>query len=161
MACGMTVAPNMEAASRMLSLPSRRGMRPPATSAGSGGAMARPARKPMQMTRSRPMTSPSNHWFFFWKMRRMMETAPMMSAPANRGRLKRSCRAMAPPMTSARSVAAAMSSAWAHMPRRARRERRSPMISGRERWVTRPSLAEWYWMNMAMRLATTSTHTRR
>ena len=67
---------------------------------------------------------------------------------------------MAPPITSARSVATATSSAWAKKASRLRRPSRLRSSCGSERPVTMPSLALWYWMRTAMTLASTRTHTR-
>ena len=68
---------------------------------------------------------------------------------------------MAPPITSARSVAMATSSACTHMPRVTARGKWSRHSSGRFRPVARPSLADRVWISMASRLATTITHTSR
>ncbi|MDQ1200063.1 hypothetical protein QE449_000681 [Rhodococcus sp. SORGH_AS303] len=68
---------------------------------------------------------------------------------------------MAPPITSARSVAIATASACTQNARRGQGRMRSPSISGSDRPETRPSLAERYWISTAIALAATSTHTRR
>ena len=68
---------------------------------------------------------------------------------------------MAPPTTSARSVAAATTSACTQKARRQNGLSRSPRISGRLLPVTIPSLADWYWTSTAMTLAATRTHTSR
>ena len=71
------------------------------------------------------------------------------------------CRAMAPPITSARSVAAATISACTQYARRRPRGIRCPSSSGSERPVTSPSFAERYCTSMAIRFAATSTQTSR
>lgn len=68
---------------------------------------------------------------------------------------------MAPPTTSAMSVAAATSSACAQNASRGPRRRRSPRTSGSDRPVTSPSLADWYCTSTAMALAATSTQSSR
>ncbi len=64
-------------------------------------------------------------------------------------------------MTSATSVAAAMSSACTQNARRRVVGSRWPSSSGRLRPVTSPSFADWYCTSTAMRFAATSTHTSR
>jgi hypothetical protein len=68
---------------------------------------------------------------------------------------------MAPPITSARSVAAETTSACAQYARRTGTEVCSRTTSGRDRPVTRPSFADRYWTSAAIRFAPTSTHTSR
>ena len=64
-------------------------------------------------------------------------------------------------MISATSQAIATSSAWSQRPRLVVREKLSRQASGRFLPVTIPSLAERYWISMAMRFAATSTQTSR
>ena len=90
-----------------------------------------------------------------------VDTAPMMSPPTNSGRLNSRSNAMAPPMSSARSVAMAITSACMKNMNRPASLMRSPNSSGRDLPVTTPSLADWYWMNTLMMFASTSTHTSR
>ena len=161
MAWGMTVAPSIEAATSRPPESRRRGMRPAAVADQSGGATTSPPTKPIVTTTSRPTTTPSKvRWLrLSWRARSSMDTAPIRQPPVSSGSPSSRWRAMAPPITSARSVAAATSSAWAQKARRERRPRRSPSTSGSERPVTMPSLALWYWMRTAMVLARTRTHT--
>ncbi len=86
---------------------------------------------------------------------------PVITPPVNSGIPNSRCRATAPPITSARSVAIATSSAWAHMNRFRHGVRCSRHSSGRFFPVASPSLAESDWMSIAIRLATTITHTSR
>ncbi|OUE25150.1 hypothetical protein CMMCA001_07110 [Clavibacter michiganensis subsp. michiganensis] len=90
-----------------------------------------------------------------------METRPTITPPATSGIPNSRCSAIAPPMTSARSVAAAMSSACTQNARRRVVGSRWPSSSGRLRPVTSPSFADWYCTSTAMRFAATSTHTSR
>ena len=60
MACGITVAPRIEAAISTESVPWKRGIRPRTTAAGSGGATNRPAMNPKVMTSSNTMMIRSN-----------------------------------------------------------------------------------------------------
>ncbi|SIM69548.1 hypothetical protein SAMN04489832_1464 [Micromonospora cremea] len=85
----------------------------------------------------------------------------MMIPPGSMGMPKSRYRATAPPITSARSVAIATSSACTHITRLTGRGRRSRHSSGRLRPVARPSLAVSVWTSMAIRLATTTTQTSR
>ena len=68
---------------------------------------------------------------------------------------------MAPPRTSARSVAMATSSACTHSPRVTGFGKWSRHSSGRLFPVAMPALAERYWMSMAIRLLTTRTQISR
>ena len=90
-----------------------------------------------------------------------MDTAPMMTPPHRSGTPNRRWRASAPPITSARSVAAATISAWIQKAMRAGLDMRSPSRAGRDLPVTRPSLAERYWMTIAKMFEATRTHTSR
>ena len=164
MACGMIVAPRIDAASSTELASAKRGTRPPSTPAGSGGATNTPTVKPIAMIASRPMMTNS-------KVRgprrdcstsSTIETAPVMRPPQISGTPKSRLRATAPPMTSARSVAMATSSACSQYARRPQRLwMRPPSTSGRLRPVTMPSFAERYWMSQAMTLPSTTTHTSR
>ena len=113
MACGMIVAPRMDAASSTDPAPSKRGTRPPTTPAGSGGATKTPATKPIVMIAMSAMMTNSKGRAprRFCTVSRIIETAPVMNPPSSSGTLKRRLRATAPPMISARSVAIATSSA--------------------------------------------------
>ena len=64
-------------------------------------------------------------------------------------------------MTSARSVAAATSSACTQKARRGPVDSRWPSSSGRLDPVTMPSFADWYCTKTAIALAATSTQTSR
>ena len=163
MACGMTVAPSMEVAINTVAEPLKRGIRPAATAFGSGGAMNSPAMKPNVITSSNAMMSFSNMRCVapFWKISRIVETTPIMHPPRNSGRPNSRLRAMAPPITSAKSVAMAMTSACIKNMNRPPSPMRSPRISGRLLPVTMPSLADWYWISTLMQLAITSTQTSR
>ena len=90
-----------------------------------------------------------------------METMPMMTPPHRSEIPKRRWRARAPPMTSARSVAAATISAWIQKAMRPALGMRAPSREGRDCPVTRPSLAERYWMTIAKMFEATRTHTSR
>ena len=159
----MTVAPSMDAATRTESVPWKRGRSPPSMPEGLGGATNRPARNPSVMTISRPTMIVSN-WRCLpspWTTRSAMDTAPMMTPPHSSEIPKRRWRASAPPMTSARSVAAATISAWIQKAMRPGLDMRSPRRAGRDRPVTRPSLADRYWTTIAKMLEARRTHTSR
>jgi hypothetical protein len=68
---------------------------------------------------------------------------------------------MAAPTNSARSVAIAISSAWIQSPMAAGRGNCSRHSSARLRPVATPTLADRYWISIAIRLAATITHSRR
>ena len=112
-ACGITVAPSIAVASNTLCAPSNRGTRPAATWAAGGGLTTRLARNPIVMissmpvmTRSKtrcPRRSPT--------MSSSSDTAPVITPPSTSGRSNSRCKAIAPPMISATSVAIATSSA--------------------------------------------------
>jgi hypothetical protein len=59
------------------------------------------------------------------------------------------------------SVAIAITSACTHMPQVSARGDRARMCSGRFCPVTIPSLADRYWMSIAIRLATSTTQSSR
>ena len=132
MACGITVAPRIEAAISTESVPWKRGIRPRTTAAGSGGATNRPAMNPKVMTSSNTMMIRSN--------------VVCVLPPWNhsRGKPNSRLRAIAPPITSARSVAMAMTSACMKNMNRPALPIRSPSSSGRLLPVTMPSFADWY-----------------
>ena len=67
-------------------------------------------------------------------------------------------RPIAAPMNSAMSVAIAISSACTHRPTVTHRGKRSRHISARLRSVAIPSFADRYWISIAIRLASTTTH---
>ena len=97
-----------------------------------------------------------------WRMSSTIETVPVMTPPQMSGTPNSRFSATAPPITSARSVAIATSSACSQYARRAHGLRmRPPSTSGRLRPVTMPSFAERYWMSQAMTLPSTTTHTSR
>ncbi len=114
MACGMIVAPRIEAASSTEVEPSKRGTRPAATPAGSGGAISSPNEKPTAMITSIPMSTVSKARAprRVWMSSRPIDTTPVIVPPHTRGTPKSRCSATAPPMTSATSVAIATASAW-------------------------------------------------
>ena len=91
--------------------------------------------------------------------RMIIATMAVMIAPSTSGRSKSRLRAMAPPTTSARSVAIAMASACSQYAMRGVVGNRWPMCPERDRPVTMPSLAERYCTSTAMTLAMTTTHT--
>ena len=71
-----------------------------------------------------------------------------------------SWRATAPPTTSARSVTITTSSACSHKPMVIDRGKASRQCSDRLRPVARPSLADRYWMSIAITLARMITQSR-
>ena len=85
----------------------------------------------------------------------------MMQPPMNSGSPNNRCNAIAPPISSARSVAMAMTSAWAKNRNRPASPIRSPSSCGSDLPVTMPSLADWYWMRTDIMFASASTHTSR
>ena len=88
-------------------------------------------------------------------------TIPVMSPPVNSGIPNSRFSAIAPPITSARSVAIATNSACTHIPRDTGRGNRSRHSSGRLLPVASPSFADRVWMSMASRLAPMITHSSR
>ena len=146
MACGITVAPRIEAAISTESVPWKRGIRPRTTAAGSGGATNRPAMNPKVMTSSITMMIRSNVVCVLppWNHSITVEAAPITRPPTNNDRPNSRLRAIAPPITSARSVAMAMTSACMKNMNRPALPIRSPSSSGRLLPVTMPSFADWY-----------------
>ena len=164
MACGMIVAPRIDAASSTEFVPSNRGTSPLATAPASGGAKKTPAVKPTVMISTSAKITRSN----VRGPRRVctvstiIEMTPVITPPVRRGRPKSRLSATAPPMISARSVAIATSSACSQYSRLASgRCRRAPRSSGRLVPVTMPSLAERYWISQAITLPARTTHTSR
>ncbi|CPZ88013.1 Uncharacterised protein [Mycobacteroides abscessus] len=88
-----------------------------------------------------------------------IETIPVMTPPRSSGRPNNRCSAMAPPTTSAKSVAMATNSACSQNVSRVGRAMRSPIASGSDCPVTRPSFAERYCTSPAITLAVTITQT--
>ena len=113
MACGMIVAPRIDAASSTEFASAKRGTRPESRPAGSGGATKTPTVNPIVMIMSRPMITNSNVRGprRDWRMSSTIETVPVMTPPQMRGMPNSRYSATAPPITSARSVAMATSSA--------------------------------------------------
>ena len=68
---------------------------------------------------------------------------------------------MAAPTNSARSVAMAMSSACTHSPQVTGLGKCSRHSSGRLRPVAMPTLADRFWISIAMRFAASRTHSSR
>ncbi len=114
MAWGITVAPSMLAASRTVGVPSNRGTIPATASSHDTGPKNRPVTKPAVTIASRPVTTNSKNRGprRVCRTSSSIEITPTITPPASSGIPKRMCRAIAPPITSARSVAAATSSAW-------------------------------------------------
>ena len=144
MACGITVAPRIEAAINTESTPWKRGIMPLTTSPGFGGATNRPAMKPNVITSSITMMMRSNVVCVLppWNHSITVEIVPITKPPMNSGNPNSRFRAMAPPITSARSVAMAMTSACMKNMKRPASLIRSPSSSGRDLLVTMPSLAD-------------------
>ena len=93
-------------------------------------------------------------------MRRItIATAAVMIAPTTSGRSNSRLSAIAPPTTSARSVAIAMASACSQNARRGPRCSCSPTCVASDLPVTMPSLADRYCTSTAMTFAITTTHT--
>jgi hypothetical protein len=80
---------------------------------------------------------------------------------ANGGTPKSRLSAIAAPTNSARSVAIAMTSACTHRPQVTGRGKPARHSSGRLRPVTTPTLADRYWISIAIRFAPMITHTNR
>ena len=59
------------------------------------------------------------------------------------------------------SVDIAMTSAWTHIPQVSTRGQRARIVSARFWSVTIPSLADRYWINIAIRFAASTTHNSR
>ena len=103
----------MAVASSTLSAPSNRGSRPAATSPAEGGSTNRLVRNPIAMIASSPLITRSNvRWpRRFWIASSSSDTNPVITPPTRSGRSNSRCSAIAPPTTSARSVAMATNSA--------------------------------------------------
>ena len=160
-ACGMTVAPSIAAASITLSVPSKRGMRPSAAAAGDGGSTTTLVRNPIAITANNPMMTRSNGR---WPLRSCtsnspIETSPVITPPTSNDRSNNRFNAMAPPTTSAKSVAIATSSACTQYPSRVEREERPRTASGNDMPVTTPNFADRYCTSPAITFAATMTHT--
>ena len=85
----------------------------------------------------------------------------MISPATNSGTPNSRLSAIAAPTNSARSVAIAISSAWIQSPIVARRGKCSRHSSGRFLPVAMPTLADRYWISIAIRLAASMTHSSR
>ena len=104
----------MLAASSTDSVPANRGTSPDAASGQDTSLTNSPAMNPTVMTSSSPITTNSNGRCPLrdCTISSSIETPPTISPPHTSGSPNRICSAIAPPSTSARSVAAATSSAW-------------------------------------------------
>ena len=144
MACGITVAPRIEAAINTESAPWKRGIMPLTTSPGFGGATNRPAMKPNVIISSITMMIRSNVVCVLppWNHSITVEITPIAKPPMNSGNPNSRFRAMAPPITSARSVAMAMTSACIKGVKRPGIAHTFTSSSGRDLLVTMPSLAD-------------------
>jgi len=89
------------------------------------------------------------------------ETTAVIRPAGNSGTPNSRLSAIAAPTNSARSVAMAMTSAWTHSAVDVARGKRSRHSSGRFLPVAIPSLADRYWISMAIRLAISTTHSSR
>lgn len=89
------------------------------------------------------------------------ETTAVIAAAGSSGMPNSRFKAIAPPMNSARSVAMATSSPWAHSIQVSGRGRCVRHSVGRSWPVAMPSLADSAWTNMASRLAAAITHSSR
>ena len=88
-------------------------------------------------------------------------TAPASAPAANSGSPNSRCSPSAAPTSSARSVAVAITSARSQSAMVSRRGKRSRHTSARFLAVAIPSLALIDWISIAIRVATTITHTIR
>ena len=109
----MIVAPRIDAASSTEPVSTKRGTIPASSPAGSGGAMNTPTVNPTAMITSNPITTVSNVRGprRACRVSSNSETTPVMIPPQMSGTPNSRFSATAPPITSARSVAIATSSA--------------------------------------------------
>ena len=92
----------------------------------------------------------------------MAKAATAVIRPAtNSGTPNRRLSAIAAPTNSARSVAIAISSAWIQSPNETGRAKWSRHSSGRFLPVAMPTLADRYWISIAIRFAASITHSSR
>ena len=89
------------------------------------------------------------------------DTIPVITPPVSSGRSNSRYNAMAPPITSARSVAIATNSACSQYVNRFGRRILAPTASGSDIPLTKPSFADRYCTRQAIALATTMTQTSR
>src|SRR3954451_4600661 len=159
----MTVAPMMPVARRRAPSPPSVGRRPetascavepspPTSTACPTKHATTPTSRAATVTSKRPRRSGRN-------ASSATPAAATTAPPIGNGTPSSSCSAIAPPSTSARSVAMVTTSAWAQSRTRGTRPYRSRHISGSERPVTVPSFAERYCTSMAARPAATTTQT--
>ena len=86
---------------------------------------------------------------------------PVIRPAGSSGTPKSRLSPSAAPRNSAMSVAIAITSAWIHRAIEVHRGKCMRESSGRLWPVASPSLADRYWINMAIRLATSTTHSSR
>ena len=86
---------------------------------------------------------------------------PVISPAGSSGTPKSRLSPIAAPRNSAMSVDIAITSACTHIPQVNARGKRSRTTSGRLRSVTMPSLAERYWISIAITFAASTTHNSR
>ncbi len=87
--------------------------------------------------------------------------SPVINPAGSSGTPKSRFSPRAAPRNSAMSVDMAITSACTHMPQVTARGNRSRTTSGRLRSVTIPSLADRYWISIAIRFAASTTQSRR
>src|SRR5664280_1701226 len=163
-AWGITVAPTIAATRNQALVSGTQGMSPASVRIGSGGAHTSPARNATAMRTITTTTARSKTISPRERISgsRMRVTTPTIRPPSHNGVWNNRVRPSAPPMTSARSVAIAMTYACS-----AYATRQTPWWDTRcsdtrvasDRPVTRPSRADRYWTTTAMTLAATSTQT--
>ena len=162
MTCGITVAPRIPTASRTLSEPSKPGMKPFATCAGSGSARKTCAANATTITpMNAAITASSRRKPRACSARIANAAALVIRAAGKRGMPKRMLRPIAAPMNSARSVAIAITSAWSQSATLVLRENRSRQTSGRFIPVAIPSFALIDWTTIPIRFAMRMTQSRR
>ena len=143
-------------------MPSKPGTKPRSTPPASGPMCSASYRKPSRITPKRPaIASSKRRWPRVCSPRIAKATTLVISPAANSGTPNRRLSAIAAPTNSARSVAIAISSAWTHRPQVTGRGKCSRHSSGRLRPVAMPTLADRYWMSIAIRFAARITHSSR
>ena len=113
------------------------------------------------MARSAVIASSNRRKPRVWSSRIANAITPVISPATSIGTPNSRFRPSAAPRNSAMSVDIAMISAWIHIPQLTGRDQCPRMFSGRLWPVTTPSLADRYWISIAIRFASRTTHSSR
>ena len=143
-------------------LPLRCGTKPFSVEWADGPMFSVSYRKPAKMIPSSAVIASSNRRTPWRCSSRIPKAIPPVMKPAtSSGTPNSRLSPIAAPRNSATSVDIAITSAWTHIERLTHRGERARTSSGRLWSVAIPSLADRYWISIAIRFAASTTHSSR